>query len=275
MIRKLHVSTTMVVPALVVTKTTVPALFLQEVHSHPTGSVKGRFKTYQIGLYYLNSHLTKLLTYFSGSIQTKRATSSATVSYNQPDIPIDRNAIGQSRLHEPPRPPAPKMQKVNTWICGICQKFHKSLQMIRCGTCETWFHKTCVYTSKNPKHMLFSTPTGLKDSWFICSKCLDQQNDYVSDAIAEYVNTMERLKRRISSREDRWHEPCIQVDFSSQTTEDQQEILPQEDEYLGLTGLTGTDFELAREERFQGFDKSEVDGLIQDLISLYMITTKK
>jgi hypothetical protein len=113
--------------------------------------------------------------------------------------------------------------------------------------------------------MLFFTPTGLKDSWFICSKCLDQQNGHVSGAIAEYVNTMERLKRRVSSREDRWHEPCIQVDFSSKTIEDQQEILPQEDEYLGLTGLTGTAFELAREEIFQGFDKSEVDDLMQRL----------
>lgn len=266
MIKKLHVSTTMVVPALVVMKTIVRAVFLQELHSHSTGSVKERrFRTYQIGLHYLNSHLTKLLTYFSGSIQTKRATSSATVSHNQLEIPINRNAVDQPRLHEPPRPPASKMRKTISWICGICQKSHRSLQMIRCETCEIWFHKTCVYSSRDPKHMFFSTPTGLEDSWVICSKCLDQQNDHVSDAIAEYVNTLERLKRRVSSKEDRWHEPCIQVDFSSQTVEDQQEILPQEDEYLGLTRLTGTDFELAREEKFQGFDKSILDDLIQRL----------
>lgn len=112
--------------------------------------------------------------------------------------------------------------------------------------------------------MLFSSPT-IEKCWFICPKCLDQPNESVSHLVAECARTTEALRIRVSSGEGQSHEQGIPKDFSSQTIEDQQEILlPEHENFYSRTQIV-SDFEPAREEKFQGLDNDEVVDLIYKL----------
>jgi hypothetical protein len=139
--------------------------------------------------------------------------------------------------------------------------------MLRCKikSCQSWCHTSCIRSCKDLKYKLFAPAAGLNDSLFICPNCVDQPKECVSQAIAEVVSIIDRLKKREDSDEDGSPEPYIQEEPFLQKNENQQRIPQQDEEYLSLMEARASDYELARDEKFQGFLKDEVDGLIHKL----------
>lgn len=216
-----------------------------------------------------------------------RASSSATMSHKPIDAQMDSRSLRTTRHRSKGDEgrAAAQSQRESEWdICGLC-KTDKSLQkhkvkdlMIRCDIdeCSGWYHSWCVMKSETGNSLMFSPQTGFQRAIFICPECVaSPERGHVKgalEAMRVFLTTMGKLEAGETGPA-----PPIQLhktieipdsspgdDISSPPGKehDRAMLLPTpsywvEEHHAG--------FEPAREEKFQGFNKSEVDHLFRNL----------
>lgn len=137
--------------------------------------------------------------------------------------------------------------------------------MIKCDieSCPTWYHLSCVLFNKRVKQIFYSLATGTKDTIFVCQNCCNPVREDLTNAVAkatsDFREAIKRINQLVRAEKGGWPQTFFpsppQEEYITYTSE-------QNAESLELTTLETTDFEPAREERYQGFEKEKIDSLL-------------
>jgi hypothetical protein len=214
-------------------------------------------------------------------IEINRAASSATLNAN--DLQIDRQPK-RVRNSVPPKPtsiqrtqPPRNQQSKNSQACPICEAMPgrqriASEGMIQCdiGECGLWYHDFCIFTvnTKKPRKMLlFSANQGMDNAAFICPKCLDQPEGYTREVITQEIKSVLGRVASLLSGEEATPIENSQSPFSAEVSPQHisQNLPGQSMESSQWHDGTATILPRPRNEKYEGFDKSVIRGLVRTL----------
>ncbi|KAF4624697.1 hypothetical protein G7Y89_g13473 [Cudoniella acicularis] len=166
----------------------------------------------------------------------------------------------------------PKHEESPLATCEICEdeqtNTENSLGWVECeiSSCKSWFHVACLLTCNETRRMLFSPSNQLKDSIFICYNCLDrsetENSEEISSAVSRFLQALEKIglpTRRENIEAKLCPEPISQHKGAPWTEGYQQPSGSLEEESHNIT------FELASQERYQGFEETIIRNLIRQI----------
>lgn len=242
--------------------------------------------------------------YHSELSPNKRATSSpATVSSKPSIIPTSQHkrwntprATRNDALVPQTQSDRTKNEDKLCKICSVDKKLRnesKGTPMIECQIpgCQAWRHAWCLIAFKDLEYILFSPETGLEGSIFICPDCVKTDKPDVREAMSAmstFRKSIENLQRLPSddpsaeipeSPNGASSPPARSIEAGAsaqsqpaQPPASQSQHFPQQpvqERHVQETILNAEEeripFNLAREEKFQGYNKSEVDFLMRSL----------
>jgi hypothetical protein len=144
--------------------------------------------------------------------------------------------------------------------------------MIQCDIdgCGLWYHDSCIFkdNTKEPRKMLlFSSNQGMNVAAFICPKCLDQPEGYTRYDISQEIRSiLGRVTSLLSGEEATPFENSqspLPEEGSSQLIS--QQLLGQSLENVQWHEGSATILPRPRNEKYYGFDKSVICGLVRTL----------
>jgi hypothetical protein len=238
--------------------------FFQQIRS----AKKELLILYQIGEYSLRGHVIYPLIFRSEASETGLPISSKTlpdalnnIQQHSPGKKGRVSKMSAPRPLESRRKTSRVVRSKSSEDCGICTNRAerrewknkiggKTLKWIRCEmkTCKLWYHSSCVFVllDQDPQSMLFCPGPSSDRAMFICPNCIDQpEKGYdkaAYQAMKAFISTYETVKRQDIERESSKECP-IHI----------------------LSALEDMDFELAREEKYNGLDDNLVNSLVRNL----------
>jgi hypothetical protein len=214
-----------------------------------------------------------------------RATSSITVNTN--DLPNDHQGK-KARNGAPPKPTSihrsqlPRNQQIkNPKTCPICEvipanqrsssgRFNRKLIQCDINDCGLWYHDSCILEEKKNeprKMLLFSANQGINNATFICPKCLDQSEEYMGNSITQAINSiLGRVTSFLGGGEAKPLENSQSpVPVGGPPPQSSQQPISQSLEILPWRVGNASTLQRPRNEKYQGFDKSVIGGLVRKL----------
>lgn len=141
--------------------------------------------------------------------------------------------------------------------------------MLECDidSCQSWYHLSCIQWDKSRRCILISLTTGTKDFEFICEDCFSMQpSQYTNEVPQAFRHIKERIESIKKAAGPASEEiPEANIPESPPIQEHRPSIRVQAVGSWGLDNSGTTEFELAREEAFQGFQQGKIMGLLQDI----------
>jgi len=210
-----------------------------------------------------------------------RASSSATASHNPYDSPIAplpkksrQNKRGQPAISSRILP-AKRRQNVPDDACGICLKEQISSGekkgdnvMLQCdiNSCQRWYHLSCVQFKRGGNQIFQSHATGTKNAMLFCLECFNPKRkdlvDAVAQAEADFKMAMERIKQAVTAEKEGWPMPSV---ASPPQEQDGSHAFEHDTPSLEMDPAPTTEFELAKEDRYQGFQVETIKSLLADI----------
>lgn len=136
--------------------------------------------------------------------------------------------------------------------------------------CDLWYHDTCIFKEnvKGPKKMLlFSVNQGKNVTAFICPKCLDQPEGYTRDDVSQVIrSTLKTLTSLLRGEEVTTFKNSrspLPEETSPQLVS--RQLLDRSLEDVQWHEGSTTILKPSRNEKYQGFDKSVISGLVRTL----------
>ena len=224
---------------------------------------------YQTGESSLIRYVIYPLILCSETFETNRSTSSKTLSRalnnTPPHSPVSKkrrvSKLSASRPFESRRKTSRVVQSKSSEDCGICSNRAErrawknkmggeTLRWFRCEmkTCRLWYHSSCVFVllDQDPQSMLFCPGPSSDRAIFICPKCIDQPEKGYDKAAYQatkaFISTYETVAKQAIEKNSSTECP-IRI----------------------LSALEDMDFELVREEKYNGFDDNIVKTLVRNL----------
>jgi hypothetical protein len=207
-----------------------------------------------------------------------RASSSATASHN-PDDPPTAPPPKKSRNNKPAQPatlshilPAKKRQNISPNACGICLKGYgssgakgKDKTMLQCNIkgCQRWYHLSCIQFKSRGKQIFQSHATGTENFVLFCLECFNPKRKDLVDAVAQaesdFKMAMERIKQAVTAEKEGCPKPPVAPPPQEQ---EGSHTFEHDTVSLEMDAAGTTEFELAKEERYQGFQVEIIESLL-------------
>ena len=182
-------------------------------------------------------------------------------------------------LGEPEQPlPQTKKIMIQSGACGNCRQITRKsggicdTQMLQCEikTCQTWYHLSCIISTKRRRSILFSLKMGTKDFHFVCTKCLDALGDQYIDGVSSQIEHVKYIIEASNNGMNVGPEAisegpeAIPKAYGFYKPSAIEKPIPSLDEhtYELEDGLALSQFALTRDEKFQGFEQSIIMSLL-------------
>jgi hypothetical protein len=188
----------------------------------------------------------------------------------------------KSRQNKPAQPttlnrilPPERRQNISPNACRICLKEHISSgerkgdkTMLKCdiSSCQKWYHLSCVQFSSGGNYIFQSLAIGTKESIFFCPECFKPKRKDLVNAVAQaesdFKTAMERINQAVTAEKKGRPELLIP---SPPEEQDNPHTFENDTISLGIDADPATDFEPAKEDRYQSFQEEIIESLLSNI----------